>query len=896
LNILYTIFIFPIWQIIEFIWVIVFRLFNHNPSLSILGVSFAVSVLTLPFYFMAEKHQQIERNIQKKLKPKSDTIKSVFFGDERFMQLSVYYRQNGYHPVFALRSIFPLLIQIPFFIAAWHFLFNLEAIKGVTFGPINDISRPDSLLNLGAFSVNLLPILMTLINCASSYIYSKDFPFKDKFQIYGIALIFLVLLYNSPSALVLYWTGNNLFSLIKNCIQKTKHPLKITLSIVSLVCITLIIFILLKSRVLTFRRLSMAVILGFVSILSLMPVIFTEKTKKLFASNENIKYENKLSVFLLSQIVLFLIVGFFIPSSLIASSVFDFSFIDAYKTPFPFILIASLQALGFFLGLPLCIYFFSSVRLKSILDKISVILCGAAILNVICFPAKYGALSILFAFSGNVVHNSFSIFLNLFVFITFSLVVFFIYNRFPKLILSFLIISVFSVFLAGTINSVNIFKEFKNTDLQFITDKNTKDSIYKISKTGQNVVIIVLDKAVNQFVPFIFEEKPELRGSFDGFTWYSNSISYGGNTIFGIPGIYGGYDYTPLEIQKRGDIPLAQKHNEALLLLPLVFNENNFEAIITDPPYANYKDYPDLSIFSDYPQIIADNVIGKYTANWLDMNQDIDLLNISGIIKNNLIRFSYLRFSPLIFRKFIYDKGNWLTSKPDQFDSLPKPILNNYAALDILPDITYITDTGNNLNIIYNALPHDSFFFQAPEYVLTNTVTNTGSGKFSNDSHYHVNIASFLLISKWLDFLKENDVYDNTRIIIVSDHGSTEFKVNEYIVNISLPNKNRLIRYEALLMVKDFFSYGALAADNSLMTTADAPFFAFEGIIENPDNPWTGNKLVNLKLKDNNVTITTSNLFNINQHPKNTFRIKDDDWLTVHTDIYDVNNWSLARR
>jgi membrane protein insertase Oxa1/YidC/SpoIIIJ len=31
-----------------------------------------------------------------------------------------------------------------------------------------------------------------------------------------MALIFLVLLYNSPSGLVLYWTCNNIFSLGKN--------------------------------------------------------------------------------------------------------------------------------------------------------------------------------------------------------------------------------------------------------------------------------------------------------------------------------------------------------------------------------------------------------------------------------------------------------------------------------------------------------------------------------------------------------------------------------------------------------------------------------------------------------------------------------------------------------
>ena len=44
-------------------------------------------------------------------------------------------------------------------------------------------------------------------------------------------------------------------------------------------------------------------------------------------------------------------------------------------------------------------------------------------------------------------------------------------------------------------------------------------------------------------------------------------------------------------------------------------------------------------------------------------------------------------------------------------------------------------------------------------------------GRESDSEHYHVNAAALLQVAKWLDFLKENDCYDNTRIIIVADHG-----------------------------------------------------------------------------------------------------------------------------
>jgi len=67
---------------------------------------------------------------------------------------------------------------------------------------------------------------MTVINLVSGTIYTKGLSIKEKVQLFGMALIFLVLLYNSPSGLVFYWTINNLFSLIKNIYLKISYNKK----------------------------------------------------------------------------------------------------------------------------------------------------------------------------------------------------------------------------------------------------------------------------------------------------------------------------------------------------------------------------------------------------------------------------------------------------------------------------------------------------------------------------------------------------------------------------------------------------------------------------------------------------------------------------------------------
>jgi hypothetical protein len=69
------------------------KVFKHT-GLSVVSVSIAVSILCLPLYAVAEKRQQLERNIRKKLKPKIDKIKAVFISN---YGNSPYKRETAYH-------------------------------------------------------------------------------------------------------------------------------------------------------------------------------------------------------------------------------------------------------------------------------------------------------------------------------------------------------------------------------------------------------------------------------------------------------------------------------------------------------------------------------------------------------------------------------------------------------------------------------------------------------------------------------------------------------------------------------------------------------------------------------------------------------------------------------
>lgn len=101
-----------------------------------------MNFLVLPLYRRADAMQEEERETELRLHKGVAHIKKTFRGDERMMMLQTYYRQNNYKPTYVLKGATSLFLEIPFFIAAYAFLSNLELLHGVSFGPIRDLGAP----------------------------------------------------------------------------------------------------------------------------------------------------------------------------------------------------------------------------------------------------------------------------------------------------------------------------------------------------------------------------------------------------------------------------------------------------------------------------------------------------------------------------------------------------------------------------------------------------------------------------------------------------------------------------------------------------------------------------------------------------------------------------------
>ena len=147
-------------------------------------------------------------------------------------------------------------------------------------------------------------------------------------------------------------------------------------------------------------------------------------------------------------------------------------------------------------------------------------------------------------------------------------------------------------------------------------------------------------------------------------------------------------------------------------------------------------------------------------------------------------------------------------------------------------------------------------------------------------------------IADYVDYLKANNAYDNTKIIIVADHGIGYGDTSdENYQTPTLENGYMKDHLNPLLLVKDFNSTGLLKTDMTFMTNADTPTLACDGVIENPINPFTGKK-INSDAKAKGIYITTDDIF-MPYHSKssNIFTVKNDSWYCVKDNIFIDANW-----
>lgn len=912
LSCLYAIVLMPLQLLFEVIYDYAYRIVGH-PGGAIVALSLAINFLVLPLYMRADFKQEEQRKTEAKLHKGVEHIRKTFHGDERTMMLQTYYRQNNYSPLSALHGATSLLLEIPFFIAAYRFLSSLSLLKGVPFGPIPNLSEPDGMLVISGLTINLLPILMTAINVVSSALFSKDYPIKTKIQLYAMAAVFLVLLYDSPAGLVFYWTLNNAFSLIKTIFYKINNPRKVLEILAGGIGIT---FIILSSFGLIQIGGKYRLVLILTGVLLCLPIVKDFIRRDAAPMKERTEPKPNGALFLTGALVMVVLTGLLIPSSVIKSSPQEFVGANDFVHPLWYVVSAFLIAIGTF-GLWFGVfYWLATPRGKAVFDYCIWIACAGALVNYLFFSTKLGNISANLIYDNPPFFSVRQILINLFVICAVGFVGYLCLVKIPAkaqqasgvLLLALVCMS-----------AINIYKINSSIDvLRSNRESEPRSPTITLSTTGKNVVVIMLDRAMGEYIPYIFNEKPELEDQFSGFTYFSNVISFGGSTNFGTPALFGGYEYTPVEINKRESESLQSKQDEALKVMPVLFSRAGFDVSVFDPPYAGYQWTPDLSIYDDYPNVNAYITKGVFTREEIRKQQSQSRFR-------NFFCYSLVRTVPVAIQETLYDSGNYHQPYNDYGDQVASSgskahgigisFDNSYSTLQNLTQMTYLSSSGKNSFIMMNnETPHEATILLEPEYEEASIVDNTNYDNANADRFtvngqtlrvesvreygaYHANMATMIQLGKWFDYLKAKGAYDNTRIILVADHGCGLQQLESLMIDDTAYNNYVNKRYGdvefyfPLLMVKDFGSAEFMESD-AFMTNADVPTLAMAGLIDNPVNPFTGKTINSDEKTAHEQFIIASDKSDVNVNNGNQFL--SARWYSVHDNIWDLNNWALV--
>jgi YidC/Oxa1 family membrane protein insertase len=155
------------------------------------------------------------------LSPKLKELQAKFKDDPQRQQTEMMklYKEYGVNP---LGGCLPMLVQIPIFFGFYRALQFAAELRGQSFLWVQDLSLPDTVTHFAGFAVNPLPLVMVVTNFLQMKLTPQP-QSVDKAQqrmMMFMPLIFLFICYNFASALALYWTTQNIYSILQAQIQR----------------------------------------------------------------------------------------------------------------------------------------------------------------------------------------------------------------------------------------------------------------------------------------------------------------------------------------------------------------------------------------------------------------------------------------------------------------------------------------------------------------------------------------------------------------------------------------------------------------------------------------------------------------------------------------------------
>ncbi len=195
----------------------------HNYGISIIVITVLIRLVFLPLTIRSMASMKQMQVKMEKIKPKMEALKEKYKDDKakQNSELMKLYTSHGINPLSSLGGCFPMLLQLPVFIALYDVLLHAIDLRHSSFLWISDLSEPETLFDIPGVGIpfRALPLIMG----ASWFISQKMTPMTpaaggENMQLQMklmqfMPIIFTVMFWGLPSGLILYWTVSNILSI-----------------------------------------------------------------------------------------------------------------------------------------------------------------------------------------------------------------------------------------------------------------------------------------------------------------------------------------------------------------------------------------------------------------------------------------------------------------------------------------------------------------------------------------------------------------------------------------------------------------------------------------------------------------------------------------------------------
>jgi YidC/Oxa1 family membrane protein insertase len=188
-------------------------------GVAIILMTFTVRLLILPLTFKGVKSMQRLQTLQPAIKQLQERYKD----DKQRMNQEVmaFYQREKVNP---LSSCFPLLLQIPFFIALFSLLRSAE-FKA-------DIAGNPSFLAIDNLAENITdPVLLGVVivlyvgtQLAASAVTAISADPTQRRIMFALPFVFVIFIVNFPAGLIVYWITTNVWTIGQQLLVKKLYP------------------------------------------------------------------------------------------------------------------------------------------------------------------------------------------------------------------------------------------------------------------------------------------------------------------------------------------------------------------------------------------------------------------------------------------------------------------------------------------------------------------------------------------------------------------------------------------------------------------------------------------------------------------------------------------------